>query len=197
MNLPGMNVVVWDAEIKNVIDGTNVKWTTPEKMGISVACLFDFRTMDYVVYMDDNLEELVERLNEADLISGFNINGFDIPLLRVTAKTKLNDNLPVYDLLDEVRHAVGYRKGGRFPSGLKLDDCLLGTFGREHMKTEDGANAPIFWQEGKVGKVVSYCLADVKREAKLFHHVWLGKEVTSAAHGSKILRHPKEFMRLK
>jgi hypothetical protein len=197
MELPGKNIVVWDAEIKNVIDGQKVTWRTHDKMGISVACLFDFRTMDYCVYMDDNLEELVTRLNEADLVSGFNINGFDIPLLNAIAKSKLRSDLPVYDLLDEVRHSIGYRPGMKFPAGCKLDDVLLGTFGKEHMKTENGADAPIFWQEGKVGKVVTYCLADVKRESKTFMHAWKGLPVTTATHGSHKLRDPRQFMKLK
>ena len=81
---------------------------------------------------------------------------------------------------------------GQFPRGLKLDDHLLGTFGKEHMKTESGADAPIFYQQGKMGKLISYCLADVKREAKLFKHVWDDKHVNTATHGMRLLRDPKE-----
>ncbi len=198
MNLPGLNVVVWDAEIKNVIDGKIITWDTKDKMGISVACLFDFRTMDYMVYLDDNIAELLARLEDADLIVGFNINGFDIPLLEATMKAKLRDATKgkVYDLLDQSRIAVGYREGMRFPSGLKLDDHLLGTFGEENMKTAHGSQAPLMYQNGEMGTLISYCLADVKREAKLFKHVWDRKEVKTAMHGAKMLADPRSMLKI-
>ena len=106
MQLQGQNIVVFDCEIKNSIDGKNIKWSEHAKMGISVVCLFDFRSMDYMVFLEDNADELVKRLESADLVSGFNINGFDIPLINACLNIKLKVN--VYDLLDESRYAVGY-----------------------------------------------------------------------------------------
>ena len=39
------------------------------------------------------------------------------------------------------------------------------------MKTGNGAHAPIWYQEGKLGKVIDYCLNDVRVETKLFMKV--------------------------
>lgn len=192
MNLIGQNIVVFDCEIKNIIDGKSVRWSDHEKMGISVACLFDFKTMDYMVYLDDNINALVDRLNYSDLVVGFNINGFDIPLVKACIGKTLN--FKVYDILDESRHAVGYRPGKQFPRGLKLDDHLLGTFGPEHVKTAHGSEAPIMYQNGKMGDLISYCLADVKREAKLFKHIWDRFPVKTITHGERILSDPRKFI---
>lgn len=202
--LSGRNIVVFDLEIKNVIGQNGVTWDTLDQMGISVGCLFDFKTLEYQVYMDDNLTELGERINQADLVVGFNILSFDLPLLSATLlhpsqeqPFRIRPNLAVYDILYWSRVSVGWNPDdplSRFPSGLKLDDHLLGTFGPALMKTADGAQAPVFYQEKKLGRLISYCLADVNREAKLFKHIWGGLPVRTKTHGEKILKHPKDVL---
>ena len=189
-DLIGKKVIVFDAEIKNVIDLKTITWNDHHLMGISVAVGFHYETMEYRVYMDDNIGELYAAINDADLVSGFNILGFDIPLFQKTPPIQLVKPKKVYDMLEYSRRAVGWFPGARFPSGLKLDNHLEGTFGESFMKTEDGANAPVFWQQGKIGKVISYCVADVKRELTLFEHIWKGLPVVTAAHGKRILEKP-------
>lgn len=194
MELAGQNIVVFDLETKNPCGTAEVGWNDHDKMGISVGVAFDFRAMDYLVYMDDNIEQLAERLNKSDLVVGFNILGFDIPLLSATLKTDLFPFFPpVYDILAESRAAVG-ATGGR-PRGMKLDDHLLATFGKDSLKTEDGAQAPIFWQNGHYGRLVSYCIADVKREAKLFRYSWEGKAISTPNYGPKVLSDPRLKMK--
>ncbi len=190
--LVGKSIVVFDLEIKNEIGKNGITWKTYDKMGISTGCAFDYRTMDYLVFMDDNLQELRKLLAGAELIVGFNIIGFDLPLLAAsTAVVEKNPKLEIYDLLFASRKSLGWKEGETFPSGLKLDNHLEETFGKECMKTQDGALAPIFWQQKELGKLISYCLADVKREKMLFEHVVAGKPVKTKAHGEKILELPK------
>jgi len=192
--LEGKNIAVFDLEIKNVIDGRQITWNDHHLMGISVGVAFHYKTMEYKVFMDDNIEELPELLNSCDLVSGFNITGFDNPLIDGTTKLKLKKDLNIYDLLVESRLAAGWKHGQKFPTGMKLDDHLLATFGKDHMKTDHGANAPLLWQSGQVGKLVSYCIADVKRECKLFEHVWNGLAVKTQMHEARILRNPQSFL---
>lgn len=192
--LEGRNIVVWDAEIKNTIDGKEITWKDFGKMHTSVACLYDYRDGDFKVYMDDNLSELSKRLLEADLCVAFNCLGFDIPLLINDPMNKVQftmEQLKVYDLLFYSRKSVGWTESARFPTGLKLDDHLEGTFGTENMKTAHGSEAPLMWQQGRIGELVSYCLADVKREKKLFEHVWAGQPVITKTHGERFLESPR------
>lgn len=202
--LSGKNIVVFDLEIKNEIGKNGVTWQSFEKMGISVGVAFDYRAMDYLIFMDDNIQELRRRLATSDLVVGFNITGFDLPLLAAsTEKVEKNQNLEIYDILYWSRISVGWNdpdapqdpilghRTSRFPSGLKLDDHLEGTFGKEHMKTANGAEAPLMWQRKELGRLTSYCLADVKRERQLFEHVVKGLPVKTATHGVRILELPK------
>jgi len=193
--LRGRNIVIWDAEIKATIDGVLVGWKDYAKMGISVACLKDYETGDLNVYMDDNIEELTERLNRADLVVGFNILGFDIPLLNATTTLKTRPDLPVYDILYESRRACGGNPDAPYGGGikgLKLDNHLKGTFGQKFMKTEHGSQAPILYQTKQRGRLISYCLADVAREAALFEHIIIHKTLITDTHGIKIPRQPSE-----
>jgi hypothetical protein len=196
-SLAGRDIVVFDCEIKNEIGKNGVTWTTYDKMGVSVAVAFSFKTMDYRVYMDDNLTELAHQLNAAELVVGFNILKFDLPLLMATKEMAafLRPDLPIYDLYAHSLEAAGVGNGGTRPKGMSLDNHLMGTFGQHELKTESGANAPIFWQQKKIGRLISYCLADVKRESKLFRHVWDHATFKTDTLGiKKCVRRPQEVL---
>ena len=190
MDLKGRNIVVFDLEIKNEIkDG--VSWKDFGKMGISVGCSFNFATNDYKVFMDDNIHELAEDLDKAELAVGFNTLGFDVPLLENIACLKLIKDHH-YDILFHSRKAHG---GGSFVKGFKLDNHLAGTFGKEWMKTGNGAMAPVWYQEKRMGKLITYCLDDVKREAKLFKYLWENGSVKLDSYGElKFLKKPQDFI---
>jgi hypothetical protein len=185
----GKNIVVYDLEIKNVIDGKDVTWARHDLMGISVGVAFHYLTGEFHVFMDDNIEDLPALLNQADIVSGFNILGFDNKLVNATTRHQYHGE-NTYDLLEESRRASGWNATKPFPKQMRLDDHLGSTFGKEHLKTADGAEAPIMWREQRLGKLISYCIADVKRECMLFEHVWKELPVKTPMHGERILRHP-------
>jgi hypothetical protein len=195
-SLRGENIVVYDLEIKNPIDGKHITWNDHHLMGISVGVAFHYLTGELHVFMDDNLEELPKLLNQADIVSGFNILGFDNKLINATCATKYEGHNS-YDMLLESRLAAGWKPNLPFPKGMRLDDHLEATFGKAMKKTEDGADAPKFWLEGHLGKLVSYCIADVRRECMLFEHVWAGRPVRTPTHHERVLRHPAALRKQK
>lgn len=165
-DLYGKNIVVYDTEIKRPIDGKEVTWNCHDKMGISVACLFDYESGDTIVYLDDNIGELHKRLEAADLVVGFNTINFDHILLRATVGAE--GEYKNYDLFQEMQAS---RNLNKFSGGCKLDDVLKATFCME--KTANGAEAPHMFQRGEMGKLISYCLADVRRERMVFEYAYL------------------------
>jgi hypothetical protein len=194
-DLKGRNIVVYDCEIKREIgsrvEGKEITWDTHELMGISVACLYDYQTGDFSVHLDDNLQDLAARLNRADLVVAFNHINFDNRLLRASGlDLKPDSELKNYDMLVESRLSIGWKPNQPFPKGCRLDDHLEATFGKKHMKTADGADAPKMYQRGELGKLISYCLADVAREKKLFERIWTEGMIRTAANGIHKPRHP-------
>lgn len=169
--LVGKNIVVYDLEIKKPIEECKKGWAGHDEMGISVGCAFDYRTCRYRVFMDDNIKELVERLNESGtLVVAFNHIGFDNVLLRASGLPLRPDKeLNNYDMLLKSRKGAGV--GAARSPGFKLDDHLE-TLGLP-MKTANGAMAPIMWQQKRYGELIDYCVADVQAEKKLFEHFWV------------------------
>ena len=107
-------------------------------MGFSVGCTFNYATGDWGVYFKEDIGYLSELLNQADLVVGFNIVGFDLPLIRSQGGNLWPDSdLGIYDLLEESRKAMGWTPAQRFPKGMRLDDHLEATFGAGFMKTEE------------------------------------------------------------
>lgn len=164
-------------------------------MGISVGCAYDFSTGEYGVYMDDNIQALVDLLNSSDMVCAFNQVGFDLPLLREVGQSlklerqlKPDSELINYDMLVESRAGA---KVGQFEKGFKLDAHLKATLGIQ--KTGDGAMAPDLYQAGKIGELTNYCLADVHRERLLFRHMWRVGNVT-CDYSKHEVRPPQELL---
>ncbi len=189
MELRGQNIVVFDCEIQNDIDGKIIGWKDYDKMGHGVTATYNFRTDNYKIYFDDNFGELLADLNTAEVITGFNIKGFDIPLIEATGKCKLLEKVKVYDMLEVSRKAVG----NMFAKGLKLDDHLEAIFGTDGMKSGHGSVAPKLFREKQYGALCSYVLRDVNREKALFEHIWEHGWVKTAAHGQRNVKRPDCF----
>jgi hypothetical protein len=171
--LKGKNIVVYDLEIKKRVEECTNGWASFDEMGISVGCAFDYRTMQYRVFMDDNIKGLVSRLNEPKTtVVAFNQTSFDNKLLRATGLgLKPDEDLWNYDMLVESRlGSQELKKPGDSRSGFKLDDHLE-VIGLPR-KTAHGAAAPMMWQNGSLGTLVDYCLNDVHVERRLFEHIW-------------------------
>jgi len=204
----GLNICVYDLEIENEIgkplgdtSGPAIGWEDHDKMGLSVGCLFDYLTGEYRVFMQDNLGDLVNRLNKATMVVAFNHINFDNRLLMAEC-AKRQDGSPFptlrpdtttdgpnkvdlnnYDMLVEGRKGMGWTEGARWPKGCRLDNFLEGTFGEGFMKTANGEEAPRMWQRGEIGACTDYCLADVKREKTLFEFVWEHGFALTPLHG--------------
>lgn len=177
LNLLGKNIVVYDTEIKKPIEECSRGWSSHDEMGISVACAYDYRVDRYRVFMDDNMPELVDRLNEpGTVVVAFNHIGFDNVLLRASGlPLKSDSELLNYDMLVESRKAAGV---SGFTRGFKLDDHLQAL--QLPMKTANGAMAPVMWQERRYGELIDYCLNDVTQERALFEYVVRFRELACA-----------------
>ncbi len=193
-----VRIVVYDLETKNS-PVTKADWTNWAWLGISVGCAYDFKTGEYTVYLDDNLPALIDLVNSADMVAAFNHVSFDNNLLRGVAMDKGLKVLPAtlrnYDMLVESRTGA---KVDMYTKGFKLDAHLKATLGPEAMKTGDGAFAPDLYKAGKMGELVSYCLADVHRERLLFEHVWSTGNLGCEHNGGvrHAVRRPQELLGL-
>jgi hypothetical protein len=162
-----MKIITFDLEIKKGFD--EVPKGDFSAMGISLGAAYLHWADQYKIYSEDNLEDFKNDFEEAELITGFNITGFDIPLIKAVGKRVGVEfdfpNEKIYDIFADVKFSLN----NHFPKGWKLDNIAQATlpFG----KNGDGAEAPKLWQTGQIAKLATYVLQDVKVEKTLFEFV--------------------------
>lgn len=175
-------ILTFDAEIQSCIlgDGETVNkkyqyckgWKDYEGMGISFLGAFSSATKAYRIYEEDEILDFLAAIEQADIVAGFNILAFDIPLIKGTLRRlghpeKTGMAGKVYDLCADIRR--GRPKGcGR--DGWRMDDVAVGTLNLG--KAGDGAEAPRLWQDGKIGRLVSYLIRDVQVEHSCVLHAF-------------------------
>lgn len=180
-----MDHVVVDVEIQHTIEETPGGWDATDKLGVAVACVWEYQTQRMRVYGPDDVPALRERLLMADRISGYNIFNFDFPVIwAVDKRTWLDDvgriGVENYrygmkrellrktdDVLRRIWQAQGFDPD-RWQLGMggaKLDDVAGATIGAR--KIGNGADAPKWYQAGKIQQVANYCADDVAVERDL------------------------------
>lgn len=134
-------------------------WNRADRMGVSIAVLYDAGEDTYFHYTQDELSAAFERLREADVVVGFNSARFDYTVLQPFAPYALRD-LPTVDMLERIKDRLSYR--------VSLDNVAQATLNAG--KSADGLQALRWWTEGKLAEIAEYCQKDVDitRQVYLF-----------------------------
>src|SRR3989344_5815075 len=114
-----MRTIVLDLETKKLFHEVDGK--RHEKLGVSVLGIHDSADDQLKAFFEAELAEAWPILESSDLLVGFNIKRFDLPVLSAYYPGNLA-KLPVLDLLDVVKESLGFR--------LKLNDLAKATLGR-------------------------------------------------------------------
>ncbi len=144
--------VILDVETKRTFE--EVGGYFPEKLGISFVgiCVRDGFTGkgEMMGYFEEDLPQLFPILEKADVVVGFNIDGFDMPTFNNYYKGDISV-IPTLDLMNRIKDSAGHRIG--------LDAVAQQTLGLG--KTGDGLDAIKYYQTGQLDKLKDYCLQDV------------------------------------
>ncbi|MSR66783.1 MAG: helicase [Pedosphaera sp.] len=144
------NIVYFDLETQ--LSATEVGgWNNISKMLMSIGVTYSTATGAYEIYDEKRVEALIDELQKADLIVGFNHIRFDYEVLHHYTALDLRQ-LPSLDMLLELQKTMSHR--------LSLDSIATGTFGVQ--KTSDGLQALRWFREGRMRDIAEYCCFDVK-----------------------------------
>jgi DEAD/DEAH box helicase domain-containing protein len=143
-----MREIVLDIETQNIFEKGNRDAT---KLRISFVGIYDYSTGKYEGFFENDLPKLWQVLEHCDRLIGYNIKGFDIPVMNAHYAGDLTQ-LPQLDLMEEIAKTTGFR--------LKLDDVAQSTLGVG--KSGSGLDAVKYYQEGRLDLLKEYCLQDVK-----------------------------------
>lgn len=151
------NYLVLDLETQKTFDA--VGRGNLHKLKVSVVGIYDYLAGEYRVYEESEISSLEERLSRAELLIGFNIRRFDLPVLAPYLFLSV-DTLPVLDLMEEIEKVRGHR--------VALHSVAQATLGIT--KTGEGWNAVSLFERGKIEELKGYCLNDVKLTKEIYEY---------------------------
>jgi len=150
-------VVVFDLETQRSFEEVGGR-SQMHRLGVSVGVAYRYDRDEFLTYTEDRVSELVELLEGADLVVGYNIKGFDYEVLRGYTDHELQQ-LPTFDIMFDLEARLGFRP--------KLESVATATLGTG--KSADGLQALKWWREGKVDEIAKYCRQDVEVTRDLFN----------------------------
>ena len=152
------HVIYFDVETQRSAEEVG-GWDHVERLGLALAVTYDTRDNTYKTYDEASVTNLVEALQAADLVIGFNHLNFDYRVLSAYTAADLH-SLPNFDMLAQLFKDEGFRVG--------LDE--LGQHTLDRGKTAHGLQSIEWWKRGEMDKVAEYCKQDVALTRELFLH---------------------------
>ncbi|HVS16099.1 MAG TPA: DEAD/DEAH box helicase [Thermoanaerobaculia bacterium] len=151
--------VLFDVETKRSAEEVG-GWHRLHRLGVALAVTCALEDGVFRVFREDQVGELAEELRGADLVVGFNVIGFDYPVLSGYLGEDFRRTLPTLDLFESVRDTVGERLG--------LSRLARDTLGVE--KSADGLQSLEWYRQSRFDLIEAYCRRDVEllRDLYLF-----------------------------
>src|SRR3989338_1738168 len=139
---------------------SEVEGRKPELLKVSVAGVYSYEANRYDAYLEaDIASKLGPRLQQADLVIGFNSRRFDLPVLQPYLPFPA-ESLPQLDIMEEIVKVLGHR--------VSLDSVAQATLGRG--KSGSGLEALKWFKEGRFDLITKYCLDDVKLTKEVYDY---------------------------
>lgn len=149
------DTIVIDIETKNTF--ADVGRDNFGELQISVVGTYSYNKNEFIAFEEHEMKQLGDLLKESELIVGFSITRFDLPVMAKHFDFDLF-TIPRIDLLDEIELLTGKR--------ISLD--LLAKQNLGYGKTGHGLEAPNLYEQGKIDELKKYCLNDVKVTKELY-----------------------------
>lgn len=149
--------IVFDLETQKLVQEVG-GWDHIDKLGVSVACAYDSKTDQFLAFRENELSKLIE-LCETRLVIGYNIRGFDLPVL-VPYGLDVR-RVDAFDIMYDLEAITRQRF-------LKLEAVARGTLGTG--KSADGLQAVEWYKAGQIDKIIEYCMQDVKVTKDVFQY---------------------------
>jgi len=134
-------------------------WQNVADMKLALAVTYNAVTSQFRTHFEKDVDRLLLDLAMADRVIGYNIDRFDMAVLKAYTQWDLS-RIRTFDMLADIYRKLGFR--------LKLGDLAGATLGIG--KSADGLQSLKWWKEGRVDLIEQYCRRDVEvtRDVYLF-----------------------------
>jgi DEAD/DEAH box helicase domain-containing protein len=157
-------------------------WHRADRMGISVAVLYDSVSDTFKTYFESDIPDLIQDPQSYELVIGFNNKRFDNKVLSAYSVFNLA-GLPTLDIMEVITNRLGYR--------LSLDRLAEHTLGVK--KTANGLQALKWYKEGRMDEIVSYCTQDVRITRDIFLFGLTNRYLLFQNKAGSVVRLPIDF----
>jgi DEAD/DEAH box helicase domain-containing protein len=154
----GPRIVVFDLETQRSAAEVG-GWNKAYLMRMSLGVVWDNHQQRFTTYFEKDIDALLAHFQQADLIVGFNIIGFDYSVLRGYTRFDFKQ-LNTLDILRDIHARLRYR--------VSLD--ALGRATLNTPKSADGLQALQWYKEGRMDLIETYCQKDVEVTRDLFQY---------------------------
>ena len=120
-------------------------------LGVSLVGVFSYEKDAFLSFRENEIKELEKLIASCQRVVGFNIKGFDWPVLQPYLAIDLK-KIPTLDIMEEIKNTVGHR--------VSLNSVAGATVGEQ--KSGNGLEAIRFFREGNIEALRKYCLDDVR-----------------------------------
>lgn len=151
------NIVVLDLETKNTFQETGQK--DCKLLRVSIVGINIYDEDRYSTFTENEMPLLEQILKRTELLVGFNIKRFDIPVLQKYLSMDLC-KIAVLDIMEEVSRVCSF--------WTSLNNVAQTTLGKS--KLGSGLDAIEYYQQGLWDKLREYCLQDVKITKEIYDY---------------------------
>jgi DEAD/DEAH box helicase domain-containing protein len=145
-----INTIYFDLETQRTFDEVGGRHNV-RKLRLAAAVTYNTATAAYHRYTEGRVKELVEELQSADLVVGYNVLEFDYEVLRGYRSVRL-EQPPTLDMMQDLARSLGFR--------LSLEAVATATL--QVGKSADGLQAVRWYRQGLIDQVLDYCQQDVE-----------------------------------
>jgi len=154
------NIIVLDLETQKSFKEVNASSNRRlERLRVSVVGIYDYIDDQYRIYEEKEIMTLENRLKNVELVVGFNIRRFDLPVLSSYLFMPV-DQIRLLDLLEDVEKARGHR--------ASLESLVRPTLNQQ--KSGSGLEALELFKEKRMEELKQYCLDDVRLTKDLYEY---------------------------
>ncbi len=126
-------------------------WGNVGAMKLALAVTYNDVNAQFKTYREETVDRLLLDLVMADRVIGYNIDRFDLQVLKPYTDWDLS-RIRTFDMLTDIYSKLGFR--------LKLTALAEATLGTG--KSADGLQSLKWWREGRADLVEEYCRKDVE-----------------------------------
>jgi len=151
-----------------------------EQLKVSVVGVYSYTRDQYLTFEEHQMRELEMMFRNSTRVIGFNVLGFDFPVLAPYLSFSWRQ-LKVLDLMRDIERMAGHR--------VSLDSVAQATLGVK--KSGHGLDAIRYYREGNWTALKAYCLQDVKLTKEIYEYGKKHRKVHyTSKHGGEMLSVP-------